>query len=214
MTTNDLNSIMEITIKRYKNMLEKFTPCKPGSGEFLEQNLITNFAIAFAKEFPEANVYTEVPFMHRSEFWNCRVDLYIENGDCGYIIEAKGSQQGDALFKLIEEDIERLKSGRRQNERKIGLKNSFIAMTKEGKSLPKNMYGIIIADYWGAKKEKDAQIENKFIQKWNKNEFDDKHTNIEGLMKLPACEVKDASTSYPYWFLAGIIDLKWGEIIE
>lgn len=212
MNEKKLDDMMIETIQRYRKMLKKFTPCKPGSGEFLEQNLITNFAIAFVKEFPEANVYTEVPFMHRSEFWNCRVDLYIENDDCGYIIEAKGSQKGETLFELIEEDIERLKSGRRQDE-VIGLKNSFIAMTKEGKSLPKNMYGIIIADYWGAKKEKNAQANNKFIQKWNKNKFDDKHINIEGLIKLPAYPV-DVSTDFPYWFLAGIIDLKWGEIIE
>ena len=207
MTTDDLDYLMRITIERYKNMLERFTPCKPGSGEFLEQNLITNFAIAFVKKFPEANVYTEVPFMHHSEFWNCRVDLYIENGDCGYIIEAKGSQKGGTLFELIEKDIERLQSD--------GLKNSFIAMTKEGKNLPKNMYGIIIADYWGTKQEKEnnTEIDNQFIQKWNKNQFDDRHTNIEGLMKLPAYKV-DVSTKYPYWFLAGIIDLKWEEIIN
>lgn len=207
-----LDDLMRNVMSRYIEMLRKFVPCKPGSGEFLEQNLITNFAIAFVTKFPNANVYTEVPFisssklseeddaMSKPEKWNCRADLYIENGDCGYIIEAKGSQKGEALFELIEKDIERLKS--------IGLKKSFIDIAKGRENLPKNIYGIIIADYWGVKKEKSAQAENKFIQKWNKNEFDDKHAHIEGLIKLPAYEV-DASDDYPYWFLVGLTKLEW-----
>ena len=206
MTTNDLNDIMEITIKRYKNMLEKFTPCKPGSGEFLEQNLITNFAIVFVTKFPNANIYTEVPFMcGENDHWKCRADLYIENGDYGYIIEAKGSQIGNNLLKLIEDDIKRLKSQ--------GLKDSFITMAKGRENLPKNMYGIIIADYWGTKKEKITQADNEFIQNWNRNKFYDEHANIKGLIKSPAYPV-DVSTAFPYWFLAGIIDLKWEETIE
>lgn len=200
-----LDELMNEVISRYRKMLEKFTPCKPGSGEFLEQNLITNFAIAFVTKFPKANVYTEVPFSpelpkednaeSKPVKWNCRADLYIENGDSGYIIEAKGSQKGETLFDLIENDIKRLKSD--------GLRRSFIDMAKEGQNLPKNMYGIIIADYWGTKKQNPN--DNTFINQWMKNEFE-KKPNIKELIKLPAYEV-DVSEDYPYWFLAGIIDL-------
>lgn len=198
MTTDDLDYLLRITIERYKNMLKRFTPCKPGSGEFLEQNLITNFAIAFIKKFPEANVYTEVPFMHHSEFWNCRVDLYIENGDCGYIIEAKGSQKGDTLFELIEKDIERLQSA--------GLKKSFIQMaSKKRDNLPKNIYGIIIADFWGIKNQNPD--ENIHINRWINNEFEER-PNLKKFTKLDRCLV-DIISGYPYWFLAGIIELNW-----
>ena len=55
-------------------------------------------------------------------FWQNRLDLYIDNGDTGYIIEAKGSQQNDKLFSLIDDDIARIKS--------IEMKKSFKSMRK------------------------------------------------------------------------------------
>lgn len=196
---------MEITIKRYKNMLERFTPCKPGSGEFLEQNLITNFALAYTSkpENTNSNIYTEVPFIcdktNDKEYWKCRADLYIDNKINGYIIEAKGSQKGNTLFELIEKDIERLQSD--------GLQKSFVEMAEAKKrdNLPQNIYGIIIADFWGIKNQNPD--ENIYINRWINNEFEEK-PNLKKLTKLKPYFI-GRFNGYPYWFLAGIIELNW-----
>lgn len=209
MTPSDLKAIMEITIQRYNNMLKKFTPCKPGSGEFLEQNLITNFALAYTSKLENANsnIYTEVPFICAKKddkvYWKCRADLYIENGENGYIIEAKGSQKGDKLFNLIEDDISRLVSDE--------LRESFLHMSKGRENLPKNMYGIIIADFWGTKYQNTD--ENSFINQWKNNAFD-KNPNLKKLIKNDPYLIfdptlKETKSDYPYWFLAGIIKLDW-----
>jgi hypothetical protein len=120
---NTIKTIVLDTVTRYEKMLSTFRPTQP-NGEYLEQNLITNFAIAFVQKFINAKVYTEIPFISNINkgFWQNRLDLYIDNGDIGYIIEAKGSQQNDKLFSLIDDDIARIKS--------IEMKKSFESMAK------------------------------------------------------------------------------------
>ena len=106
--TNTIKTIVSNTATRYEKMLSTFRPAQP-NGEYIEQNLITNFAIAFIQKFPNAKVYTEIPFMSdiKKGFWQNRLDLYIDNGETGYNIEAKGSQQNEKLFSLIDDDIAR-----------------------------------------------------------------------------------------------------------
>ena len=164
-----LDEIVEAIIKRYESMLSKFIPCQPGKGEFLEQNLITNFAIEFAKKFPNADIYTEVPFQcwdekNQKNYWKCRADMFIINGDKGYIIEAKGSQRGDSLFNLIKDDVQRIKSS--------CLRKSFEEMKAKNKPFPTEIYGIIFADYWGLTQEKKNSNadENKYIKSWNEKD--------------------------------------------
>ncbi|MEJ5167798.1 MAG: hypothetical protein WHU93_01405, partial [Arcobacteraceae bacterium] len=120
-----LDRIIIKVISRYQRMMRNFKPCKPHVGEYLEQNLITNFAIEFAKEFSTADIYTEVPFKcmdkkKQKDFWKCRADMFIINDNSAYIIEAKGSQKGINFFTLIDSDIERILSQ--------SLKESFICM--------------------------------------------------------------------------------------
>ena len=200
-----LHKIIDGVIRRHENMLSKFHPCQPGKGEFLEQNLITNFAIEFVTKFPEANVYTEVPFQCKDkdsikEYWKCRADLFIINGDKGYIIEAKGSQKGEKLFELIEADIKRINS----------VKNSFLKMIKDQEKFPTKMFGVIIADFWGTQKEKEKIESNQFINRWNNNEFNEKDfPELKGITKFPAKDLSSVSEKYPYWFLAGMFQLDW-----
>lgn len=200
MTINELDQVVRKTIKRYENMLKEFVPCKPGSGEFLEQNLITNFAIAYIDDNANANIFTEVPFMCENNYWKCRADMYIQNGENGYIIEAKGSQKGENFFDLIEEDVKRLSSD--------GLRESFKVMAQGGEeNLPKNMYGVIIADFWGTKNK--APDHNTFIKQWNENNFSER-PYLKKLIKIDAYKI-NIDSDYPYWFLVGIIDLEWAK---
>jgi len=59
---NTIKTIVLDTVTRYEKMLSIFRPMRP-NGEYLEQNLITNFAIAFVQKFTNAKVYTEIPFI-------------------------------------------------------------------------------------------------------------------------------------------------------
>lgn len=191
-----IKNIVELTVKRYENMLINFRPTKPG-GEYLEQNLITNFAIAFSHKFPNANIYTEIPFIGaNSNHWNCRLDLYIDNGDTGYIIEVKGSQAKDSLFELIDEDIARIKSSE--------LKQSFEKMSKKGK-LPDRIVGVVIADCWGGKNKINNIQEDRWYQyyKIKTNGFE----NINALVDTFSNEVKIEGSKYKYHILTGIINL-------
>jgi hypothetical protein len=200
---NDLEIIKEVinsTVKRYENMLRTFRPTQPG-GEYLEQNLITNFAIAFVQKFPNANVYTEIPFMCNEEnnHWKCRLDLYIENGDTGYIVEAKGSQASDSLFELIEEDIKRIKSV----EKPYKLKESFEIMAdKACAELPEKLVGVVIADCWGGK-DKSNNIQEERWFRYHQTETD-RFKNINQLENIFSNRVKIRS-DYQYHILTGIV---------
>lgn len=211
-----LDEIVENTVQRYKQMLKKFKPAKPEKGEFLEQNLITNFAIEFAKKFPESDIYTEIPFQcwdekNQKNYWKCRADMFIINGDKGYIIEAKGSQRGGKLFSLIEDDINRIQSP--------CLQKSFMKMKIDGNQFPKDLYGIIIADFWGDSydtlKNKIVAIEeNQYIKSWNPNDsyILDQLQQFKAWQKIERLKAKnlhDVSQKYPYWFLAGMFKLDW-----
>lgn len=204
-----LDEIVEGVIKRYKNMLSKFSPCQPGKGEFLEQNLITNFAIEFAKKFPKADIYTEIPFRcGEKNHWKCRADMFIINGDKGYIIEAKGSQRGGKLFSLIEDDINRIQSP--------CLQKSFMEMKIDDSQFPKDLYGIIIADFWGDSYAtlKNKIEENEYVKSWNPNDsyILDPLKQYKAWQKIERLEAKnlhDVSQKYPYWFLAGMFKLDW-----
>lgn len=198
-----IEEVVSMTAKRYENMLAKFKPTKP-DGEYLEQNLITNFAIAFTQKFPNANVYTEIPFKCYKKQWSCRLDLYIENGDIGYIIEAKGSQAKDTLFKLIEEDIKRIKS----NE----LKESFIIMSKQASfKLPKKIIGLVLADCWGG----INKTENIQVERWIEynNNLDSGFKNIYNLETIFYKQI-NLSSRYPYHIIGGIISYNlWNDNI-
>lgn len=205
-----LNTIVDRVISRYQNMMKKFKPCKPDVGEYLEQNLITNFAIEFSKEFPNADIYTEIPFKCKDEIknkdlWKCRADMLIINKDKAYIIEAKGSQKGENFFNLIDTDIQRIKSQ--------SLKESFMCMKNKDYIFPKEVYGIIIADYWGNK----LSLEDEYINDWktgkSSNDNINKLTNWKEINRLDAKKLENISDEYPYWFLAGIFELKdWNNI--
>lgn len=214
----NLEEIVENTVKRYRQMLKKFKPAKPKQGEFLEQNLITNFAIEFAKKFPNADIYTEVPFQcwdqkNQKYYWKCRADMFIINGNKGYIIEAKGSQRGAKLFRLIEEDINRIQSA--------CLEKSFMDMRTDNNEFPKDLYGIIIADFWGdnytTRTNKLTAIEeNSFVNSWNPDStyISDELQQYKAWQKIDRLNGKalhDVSQQYPYWFLAGIFKLDWND---
>lgn len=198
-----LDELLNGTIDRYKSMFEKFHPCQPDKGEFLEQNLITNFAIEFATRHKEANIYTEIPFMcddenKNKELWKCRADLFIINGNKGYVIEAKGSQRQEDLIELITKDICRIKT----------VKKSFSKMKKSKDNFLTELYGVIIADFWGLKKQKTNPSANEFIRMWNENDFKD-NDELKRIEKLEAKYVDAPSLGYPYWLLAGIFKLDW-----
>lgn len=189
-----IEEIVSITAKRYENMLSKFRPTKPG-GEYLEQNLITNFAIAFSQKFPNANIYTEIPFKCYKNQWKCRLDLYIENEDVGYIIEVKGSQAKDTLFELIEEDIKRIKSKE--------LIESFKNMSEQASStLPKKMIGLILADCWGG----INKTENIQLERW-KGYYNYLNQDFENIHKLKAIFYKqiNLNSKYPYHIIGGVV---------
>lgn len=202
-----LNEVLERTITRYEKMLSAFLPCQPEKGEFLEQNLVTNFAIEFVKTFPknDVNVYTEVPFKCIGETkGQCHIDLYIQNEDVGYLIEAKGNISGIKFLKEINKDIARIKSDE--------LHNSFLDIltflnkrSNRNVTLPKKMYGVIIADYWASKND------DKFIYTWNSNLFDvEKFSNIVETTTINAKEVAlPYQSDYRYWFLARMFELNW-----
>jgi hypothetical protein len=196
---SDLNIIKEVsklTAKRYEKLLEQLRPSQP-DGEYLEQNIITNFAISFVQKFPNANIYTEIPFISNDTkgYWQNRLDLYIEHDDIGYIIEAKGSQAKDKLFYLIEEDIIRIKSS--------NMKKSFESMKKRAKSpLPKKIIGLVIADCWSGKNKNINKQEQKWINKdFDKNSF----KNILELENVFSNEIKIKNSSYKYHMLIGLL---------
>jgi hypothetical protein len=174
-------------------MLSTFRPTQP-NGEYLEQNLITNFAIAFVQNFTNAKVYTEIPFISNINkgFWQNRLDLYIDNGDIGYIIEAKGSQQNDKLFSLIDDDIARIKS--------IEMKKSFESMAKT--KIPNKIIGIIIADCWSGKNKEFSNQEQKWIN------YKTELINFKNIINLDTTfsnEIRLDKSDYKYYILTGIL---------
>ena len=82
----NLEEIFTNTVKRYENSLHSFRPSKSDAHEFLEQNLLTNFAIEFSVKYPSANIYSEIPFISDIEknHWKNRLDMYIENDNIGF----------------------------------------------------------------------------------------------------------------------------------
>ena len=191
---NNIKEIISETALRYENMLSTFRPTQP-DGEYLEQNLITNFAISFVQKFPNAKIYTEIPFISDDSkgYWQNRLDLYIDNGDIGYIIEAKGSQPNDKLFNLIDKDIRRIKSKE--------MIKSFKNMSKF--NLPKKMIGLVIADCWSGKN----QEKNKQEQKWLNYKSDlSKFSAISLLDYTFSNEVNLKDSHYKYHILVGAIN--------
>jgi len=197
---NTIKTIVLDAVTRYEKMLSTFRPTQP-NGEYLEQNLITNFAIAFVQKFTNAKVYTEIPFISNINkgFWQNRLDLYIDNGDIGYIIEAKGSQQNDKLFSLIDDDIARITS--------IEMKKSFESMAKT--KIPNKIIGIVIADCWSGKNKKFSQQEQKWIN------YKTELTNFKNIINLDTTfsnEIRLDKSDYKYYILTGILKYPiWSE---
>jgi hypothetical protein len=188
---NDVIELVEKCAGNYARMLKLFSPCKPGS-EFLEQNIITLFAHEFLMKWPNGAAFSEVPFISdiEKDHWFSRLDSFLLNDEIGYAIEVKGSQSKDELFKLIEEDLIRLKSEE--------LKISFHKMATGGvrdHHLPKKIIGLVLADFWY-----DNQAE-KWIN--NNTEFA-KELHIS---KIDTMKVKIGDFGkYQYFLLAGQLD--------
>jgi len=123
--------------------------------------------------------------------------LYIDNGDIGYIIEAKGSQPNDKLFNLIDKDIIRIKSKE--------MTKSFKNMSKF--NLPKKMIGLVIADCWSGKNQK----KNKQEQKWLNYKSDLSQFSAISLLDYTfSNEVNLKDSQYKYHILVGVINnLYW-----
>lgn len=131
--------------ERYGRSLAQFRPCKPG-GEYLEQNLITLLSHEFMFMFKDDTsciAYSEIPFKYAGS--SKRVDGYLANSQVAYVVEAKSSRSKKRLIDNIKSDLDRIESP--------DLQTSFIEMAsrEDTYQFPKDVSGIIIADFWSLK---------------------------------------------------------------
>jgi hypothetical protein len=196
--------LFEKTTDRYKNILNRFKPCKPctpgknDGREFLEQNLITLLSHEFLSANPDGIVCSEIPVLNDKGHWSGRIDGYLANDDVGLLVEAKGSMDKNpegGIFKAIEDDILRLLSPK--------VEKAFKSMSSTGDrsyDLPPTIKILIIAETY---------FEDEAYQ-WNNNhQLTDRFSNIGRLStKVYPIIIHD---NRPYSVLVGELEqqLSW-----
>lgn len=131
---------------RYKGMLSKFRPCKPGS-EFVEQNLITILCHEFLLLHDDGISYTELPFANpNTKKWDLHLDAYLANEQVCYLVEAKGSLTAKDLFSSIQSDVVRIFSDNLQ----MSLQTMAQGDSDDDRNyvFPCQSKGLIVANTW------------------------------------------------------------------
>ena len=191
-----VDTLIKNTVENYSRMLSNFRPCKPGS-EFLEQNLITLLSHEFLKQNPTGIAYSELPFItpDGDGQWGSQLDAYLANNAEGFLVEAKGSQSKDELFKLIEKDLKRISSN--------ALKNSFGEMATSGDrdrcySIPSKISGLIIADCWY----------ESHAEQWDMNQLLSSRFPLISKLSTKSYKVGEFG-NFSYFILAGQTKALW-----
>jgi hypothetical protein len=184
-----LEDIVKRMAKNYGSMLKEFRPFNKG-GELNERNLTTQLLIEIKSSFPDAIISQEFHIsMCRPNGDSAFVDAVVIINDCLLFIEAKRNSAIMSNFNEIDLDINKLQSP--------ALKTQFEAVCQDRQqSLPKRVYGVILADSW------KKSLTNKWVEEYSNelcvNLFK-KHYEI-------AC-FEDYSEKYD--LLYGVFELKW-----